>query len=516
MVSHFFNSRLKRGLSGPRIYTNYDIIDLYQTYYEILNKLPFPRNQGPVLPLDGDANGPFSNKPDEAWLDPELISDKMEFGHNESQSCSEFIPIGKGVICWLAHQERNKETDNQQGKYKVNDLKLPIDGAASSKENMNILYTCKFHKCIIHCPCSICTDKRENCKFQCKMKKCNICSSQCTEHELKMSRLFNVKTDHFTIVTENLDFFSYAVPHCGIPLNCEDCTKDVIEHQTLHLVFHLRCKFCLQLFKPFENEQIVTVSDFRSAENRVRREDSKTCSSCYLMFNDKAARKKHEYNTHSKIEKKHKCKKCDKSYTNKNALNYHNISKHSDARKHECELCNSTFTTKSNLVKHTKKNHDETSLDNDFECDDCNKIYSTEPNLNRHRKERHHYTQYNLDYVNTDDLIYKCEECDQSFERKSNMIQHRRNVHYKDKIFRCDQCQDTFNWKSAMIQHKKIIHSRKDLIFTCDQCKEIFDRKSKLIQHTAKFHFINQCDKCEKTFLRKSNLTRHKKTIHEK
>ena len=36
-----------------------------------------------------------------------------------------------------------------------------VEGVASNR-NMGLMYTCKFLKCVIHCPCRICRDERRN------------------------------------------------------------------------------------------------------------------------------------------------------------------------------------------------------------------------------------------------------------------------------------------------------------------------------------------------------------------
>ena len=132
-------------------------------------------------------------------------------------------------------------------------------------DGLDMVFTCKLLQCVIHCPCSICNDKRENCKMQCKSEVCEGCNSQCSRHQLKLPRTFHPVRDHFTMVTHRLDGYLYAIPHAGIPTDCTVCTRDMVEHQTLHLVFHMRCRFCRHQMRPYEQQHILKMEDYKDA-----------------------------------------------------------------------------------------------------------------------------------------------------------------------------------------------------------------------------------------------------------
>ena len=127
-----------------------------------------------------------------------------------------------------------------------------------------------------------------------------------------------------------------ATPYAGIPLSCDSCTKDVLEHQVLQLVWHVRCRFDM---RPFEHK----------SEKIVKRNDAKTCSICLSISQDAYARRKHEETVHEGFT----CIKCGKSYTNRNALNYHEQT-HNEIIKHDCALCELQFSSERNLVKHSE------------------------------------------------------------------------------------------------------------------------------------------------------------------
>ena len=277
-----------------------------RTLQKIILNHPFPLSQGPViLPLDCSVDK-------EKKTENDVLASKTLFQHDTNQKCCEWHPRISGIYAWGNSEE--------EGGYEVKDLTYNIQGAASAR-NMEVLYTCQFQKCLIICPCSICKNKGENCRYKCKDFQCNDCESQCTQHALKLPRLFNLKEDQFTIITDKIEEYRFAVPHAGIPSSCEFCSKDVLEHQALHLVFHGRCKFCLNEMRYLEYKKIViTLEDYRLVTKFLRQKDKTTCSHCFIKNQDIYARKKHEETVHEKRVKKHNCDKCEASYSNRNAM----------------------------------------------------------------------------------------------------------------------------------------------------------------------------------------------------
>ena len=89
-----------------------------------------------------------------------------------------------------------------------------------------------------------------------------------------------------------------STPYAGIPRSCQICTNDVLEHQILHLIVHLNCKFCRQEFRPFEYRSIVNIYDFKMAEVELRKEEESTCPSFLKVCFDIKSRKRHEKRSH--------------------------------------------------------------------------------------------------------------------------------------------------------------------------------------------------------------------------
>ena len=242
----------------PIVLKDKQFLELPLTLQQILAKHPYPLVQGPAL-LAPD----FRNK--ESKSVSEVLARTTVFGHESFQDCYEWFPASVGVSAW-----------GPESIYEIRDLQHSIQGAASTV-NMGLVYTCKLLRCVIHCPCSVCTDS-SNCKLQCRAEVCPECNSQCTQHIVKLPRLFNAETDHFTMVTEQIDKYKYAHPYAGIPVSCVKCSQDVMEHQIFHLVYHMRCRFCRFEIRPFEHQQSIRWLDqYEEACLNLTRRDGRTC-----------------------------------------------------------------------------------------------------------------------------------------------------------------------------------------------------------------------------------------------
>ena len=121
--------------------------------------------------------------------------------------------------------------------------------------------------------------------------------------------MFNAKTNQLTLVTSRFDAYRYAVPHAGIPLDCDQCQQDLFDHQTLHVVYHMRCKFCRNATRPFESKIGGLSVHYIDRDKEIRRREDICCEFCFNIFSEKYARIRHENTEH----KKSQTKKCQVS-----------------------------------------------------------------------------------------------------------------------------------------------------------------------------------------------------------
>ena len=77
--------------------------------------------------------------------------------------------------------------------------------------------------------------------------------------------------------------YLHVHPYAGIPLDCPQCTRDVKEHQLLHMVWHVRCRFCRMEMRPLCQKSVVTLSDYKEAEKVLMNVDGRTCAFCLVQ-----------------------------------------------------------------------------------------------------------------------------------------------------------------------------------------------------------------------------------------
>ena len=166
---------------------NYNILD------HIYSKHDYPLAQGPAVPpIDKEQFGSMNKSLQQ------VFGERTEYSHSADQECYEWIPTRIGIEAWIA------AAGHTGADYEVRNSQSIIVGAASMR-SMSVVYTCTHNRCIIHCPCNCCRDTRQSCKNICKNFPCEDCSSQCKEHTLKVSRLFDPATDHYTMVTDMIN-----------------------------------------------------------------------------------------------------------------------------------------------------------------------------------------------------------------------------------------------------------------------------------------------------------------------
>ena len=117
-----------------------------------------------------------------------------------------------------------------------------------------------------------------------------------------------------------------------------------------------------------------------------------------------------------KVEKKHKCNKCDKVFSSKKHLKRHdNI--HKDNPPYQCNACSKVCSNISDLIKHERIHTGEKP----FACKICKKTFSTSSILKSH------------EIVHTGEKPYICNTCMKKFSRIDSLKKHTR-IHSLDEL----------------------------------------------------------------------------------
>ena len=389
---------------------NYDLIDCNNEFRQILARHPFPFLQGPLIPqLDNSFN-------------QDILNFKTTFLHSDSQGCGTWKPLKSSLEGWgIANLPAEKFSESFQI---LKGQEEDISGPACSKEDRQLIYTCQFQRCRILCSCKICLEPIKNIAYS---------IAQCQEHKITIPWSFDPKEHNFTMIASTESHFHFANPYAGIPLSCQLCSDDVLQHQILHLALHWNCKFCRQDIRPANSLSVVTISDFKREEYKMIKVEEKTCSICLKVCIDKLARKKHEKRSHGN----HECQKCKKFFTSIKLLQHH-------------RPCNSISSSIDR-----NKDQDHKKNESKFECEKCGYTFQKRFSLYRHEKEVHKTTRLNLDYAQMDDLMYQCQKCDAAFMRNSNLRRHMDSAHTDLKGFTCHGCGKKSNRKDNHNRHVK-------------------------------------------------------------
>ena len=130
----------------------------------------------------------------------------------------------------------------------------------------------------------------------------------------------------------------------------------------------------------------------------------------------------------------YECKKCAKSFTQKESINRHMNIVHGD-KKHACSKCNKRFYSNFVLDRHFSAVHLEIK---NHKCDQCSKSFSLLENLKNHVK-----------FVHLNIRNHQCEFCDKRFQTRKDLRRHSKS-HFDTKIFKCESCKKNFKRKTKL------------------------------------------------------------------
>ena len=276
----------------------------------------------------------------------------------------------------------------------------------ASRRDGSIIYSCKFFKCSIPCPCS----------------NCRLNGSKCLNKNKQIS------------------------------CECDHCYEELKEHELFHNFLHSSCKFCnqlLNLFPAFNNLRYRFIhhghtmksTNFEHFYRVINKDKVLKCEECDHEFTTKHNLQKHIDSVHSK--ESFKCEHCGKHFSRKDNLLRHKDEVHTKDNFEEvykCNDCQKTFSRKSQLDRHLKSSVDE---DNYYinQCEICDQEFCTKLKLLQHKRSTHNEL--------------KCDECKRTFSALRDAKKH--NIDRK--VCSCEVCCERFCNSRDLAIHKNSNHS---------------------------------------------------------
>ncbi|XP_064801428.1 zinc finger protein 407-like [Oncorhynchus masou masou] len=240
---------------------------------------------------------------------------------------------------------------------------------------------------------------------------------------------------------------------------CKHCGKVCKSSNSMAFLAHIRthtgskpfkCKIC--------NFATAQLGDARNHVKRHLGMREYKCHICGWAFVMKKHLSTHLLGKHGvgqPKERKFECDLCDRSFSEKWALNNH-MKLHTGDKPHKCvwPSCHYAFLTLSAMKDHYRTHTGEKS----FLCDLCGFAGGTRHALTKHRRQH------------TGERPFKCQLCGFASTTQSHLTRHKR-VHTGEKPYRCPWCDYRSNCAENIRKH--ILHTGKHegvKMYNCPKC----------------------------------------------
>nr|CAI5826023.1 unnamed protein product [Callosobruchus analis] len=323
-----------------------------------------------------------------------------------------------------------------------------------------------------------------------------------------------------------------------------------------------RCIYCNKMFScklSLDDHIVKRHPDFIASVTRKVHK----CTKCTFKTVSTSQLKQHMI-THSDTARYRitcRCIYCNKTFTNKQALDDHIVKRHPDfiasvsSKVHECTECTYKTTSIGHWKRHLLVKHPDVAGDHiTIRCIYCNQIFSSNLGLDDHIVKKHpdfiasigkkvhgctnctyktasishlkrHVLVKHPDVVG-DGVTNTCIYCNETFIRKRTLDDHIIKTHpdfiasVSSKIHECTECTyktlSSSQLKQHMVKHPDIDGNR--ITSRCIYCDSTFTSKQALDDHTVKKHpdfiasvtsTVHECTKCTFKTIRTSHLKEH-------
>ena len=315
---------------------------------------------------------------------------------------------------------------------------------------------------------------------------------------------------------------------------CTYCEETFTDQNFLkvHLLSHKEYQNLKRIFQGQENyseedkydELFDSIADKIDIHNEIKEE---TDEDSVMGKNENKEIKK------ASEDKIHKCKHCEKTFTEDRNMKRHIQTVHEGIRDFKCDECQMTFGLKQVLQRHIQSSGHKSQIEENC-CDKCQKTFTTKLSLKRHIDVIHEGKKENIcqycgkayGYINhlvshqknihENKTNHHCKICGKSFGLLSNMKKHIYCLHEDHPDSKCEVCGRTFYNKKMLQQHILTVHEgRRDHV--CESCGKAYANKSRLKEHFTAVHEgqFYQCESCGKSYEVMKSLKDHIKKVHQ-
>lgn len=141
--------------------------------------------------------------------------------------------------------------------------------------------------------------------------------------------------------------------------------------------------------------------------------------------------------------------------------------KHKGEKLYTCRECDKSFSKKTTLTFHQKE-HRGCLRDQPYKCSQCDKSFFSNSNLVCHER------------IHLGEKPYTCTQCGKSFIQKYTLISHYR-THTGEKPYQCSECGKRFSDKSSRNRHRMLHTGEKP--YTCTEYGKSFSDRSNHSRH---------------------------------